>query len=195
MAAEAGYPRVFISYTHETPSHESRVLELAQWLRDRGVDCRIDQFEQFPAEGWTKWMRNQIRQAEFVLVVCTEPYLRRFEGEEVPGIGRGATWEGTIISLELYREALRNTKFVPVILSSTDEANIPDVLRDYQHFDVSVEVDKDKLYRLLMGQPEVTPHPVGRPRRPARRRAQKVVLFHETGRADQWNHPGSATRD
>ena len=52
-------------------------------------------------------MRRQIKQAEFVLLVCTETYNRRFEGEE-PGRGRGVTWEGAILTQELYDLMQRN---------------------------------------------------------------------------------------
>src|SRR2546423_3358079 len=45
----SGQPkRVFISYSHDSPEHESRVRDLAQQLRADGVDCRIDTFELEP---------------------------------------------------------------------------------------------------------------------------------------------------
>ncbi len=64
---------VFISYTHDTPEHEDRVWELSERLRGDGIDCRLDQQEESPAEGWPRWCRNRIKEARFVLVVCTEP--------------------------------------------------------------------------------------------------------------------------
>lgn len=37
-------PRVFISYSHDTPEHSKRVLELAWALRNNGIDVEFDQF-------------------------------------------------------------------------------------------------------------------------------------------------------
>jgi hypothetical protein len=44
-------PRVFISYTHDSPEHKDRILALSDRLRQEGVDCSIDQYEQSPEEG------------------------------------------------------------------------------------------------------------------------------------------------
>ena len=83
------HPRVFISYSHDSPEHLDRVLVLSDRLRVDGIDCHIDQYEESPGEGWPRWMVNQIEDAEFVLVVCTENYEPRFRGKEEPGKGLG----------------------------------------------------------------------------------------------------------
>ncbi len=44
-------PSVFISYTHDSPEHKDAILALSERLRQEGVDCVIDQYEQSPAEG------------------------------------------------------------------------------------------------------------------------------------------------
>lgn len=114
--------KVFISYSHDSPEHIDRVWELSDRLRADGIDCHIDQYEQSPREGWPRWMMNQIEQADFVLVVCTENYERRFRGKEEVGKGVGAKWEGAIITQELYDAEANNTKFIPVVFSSQDLA-------------------------------------------------------------------------
>jgi TIR domain len=63
------------------------VLTLSNRLRNAGIDCYIDQYEESPAEGWPRWMVNQIEDADFVLVVCTENYERRFRGKDETGKG------------------------------------------------------------------------------------------------------------
>jgi hypothetical protein len=45
-------------------------------------------------------MREQIEAADYVLLVCTETYKRRFEGEDREG-GRGVTFEGMVIGQTL----------------------------------------------------------------------------------------------
>jgi hypothetical protein len=40
--------RVFISYSHDDEVHKARVLDLANRLREDGVDAVIDQYEESP---------------------------------------------------------------------------------------------------------------------------------------------------
>ena len=58
-------PKILISYSHDSPEHEKRVLELANRLREDGIDCTIDQYVVSPAEGWPLWMDKQIRDSDF----------------------------------------------------------------------------------------------------------------------------------
>src|SRR5713226_7922280 len=74
--------RVFISYSHDSTEHMNAVLALANRLRKEGVDCWIDQYLRSPSEGWPRWCENQVETARFVLVACTQTYLRRFRSEE-----------------------------------------------------------------------------------------------------------------
>ena len=57
-------------------------------------------------------MLDRLDWADFVLVVCTETYYRRFRGQEEPG--KGADWEGNLIALEMYDAKSKTTKFAPV---------------------------------------------------------------------------------
>ena len=96
-------PKVFISYSHDSLEHARRVLGLAERLRKDGVDAQLDQYVAgTPPEGWPRWMLDQLDWAEFVLMVCTETYYRRFRGHEEPGKGKGTDWEGNLITLEMY---------------------------------------------------------------------------------------------
>lgn len=126
--------RVFISYSHDSAEHMNAVLGLANRLRQEGVDCCIDQFEQSPAEGWPRWCENQVEESKFVLVVCTETYLRRFRGKEEPGKGKGVTFEGYIITQELYNAQGRNGKFIPIVFAVGDREHIPTLLQGASRF-------------------------------------------------------------
>src|SRR5690348_3822145 len=103
-------PKVFISYSHDSTEHKNRILALSDRLRQEGVDCSIDQYVESPEEGWPSWCERQVAAATFVLVACTETYLRRFQGDEVPRKGLGGTWEGHIITQELYNAQRKNRK-------------------------------------------------------------------------------------
>lgn len=154
--------KVFISYSHDSKGHKNRVFELSERLRSEGVDCHIDQYEMAPAEGWPRWMRNQIRWADFVLVVCTENYQRRYEGTESAGRGAGAKWEGGIITQELYEAEGRNTKFIPVVFSPQDTRYIPIELRGATFHILDDEDGYLGLYRQLTGQPGVRKGELGK---------------------------------
>jgi hypothetical protein len=103
--------QVFISYSHDSPLLKARVLEVANRLRTEGIASELDAYHEAPPEGWPRWMLNQMEEARFVLFVCTETYHRRFRGRESAGSGRGAKWEGAVITQELYQGELLNTKF------------------------------------------------------------------------------------
>ncbi len=148
-------PAVFISYSHDSPDHEERVRELAGKIHALGLECRIDQFEQSPPEGWPRWMVNQILAAQYVLVVCTETYARRFEGRE----GLGANWEGGIITQQLYEAAMVNTKFIPVVFRKEDAAHIPILLRPAQYYDLSSGTAWDGLCRRFAKAEKPAPAP------------------------------------
>ena len=56
-------------------------MKLSDRLCREGINCIIDRYETSPSEGWTRCMINQIENAEYVLVVCTEEYEKRFKGK------------------------------------------------------------------------------------------------------------------
>jgi tetratricopeptide (TPR) repeat protein len=145
--------RVFISYSHDSTEHKDRVWDLCERLRHDGIDCRIDQHEFSPPEGWPRWCRNQVQESQFVLVVCTKTYEQRYEGKASAGEGKGAKWEGFIVTLELYEAEGRNTKFIPVILSPQDAQHIPLELRGAARYDLSTPESYDNLFRYVTDQP------------------------------------------
>ena len=153
--------RVFISYSHDSPAHEKRVLDLASQLRREGVDAWIDRYQPHPTEGWPRWMQNQIDGAAFVLAVCTGTYCCRFEGREKPGQGLGVSWEGMLASQVLYQTGGLNERLIPVFFEGGSEV-VPKALQPYTRYHLPDEYDQ--LYRHLTNQPEVVVPPLG-PRR------------------------------
>src|SRR4051794_9190811 len=118
-------PKVFISYSHDSPVHCNQVLALADRLVSDGIVIQIDMYELAPAEGWTRWIYKSIEEAAFVLIICTEIYKRRAEGKEELGKGRGGDREGLIIDQEIYDPNGKNRKFIAVTLSEADRYFIP----------------------------------------------------------------------
>ena len=114
-------PRVFVSYSHDSDAHSEAVLQLAQQLREWGIDVRLDRFVPDPPEGWPRWMMAEIDAADVVILVCTGAYRRRLEGLEEPGKGKGVTFEGLLAIQHLYEASTRNTRFVPVVFEVVDD--------------------------------------------------------------------------
>jgi DNA polymerase III epsilon subunit-like protein len=48
-------PTVFLSYSHDPAEHGDAVLALSNRLREEGIDCCLDQYEESPSEGWPMW--------------------------------------------------------------------------------------------------------------------------------------------
>ncbi|HEX8070666.1 MAG TPA: SEFIR domain-containing protein [Pyrinomonadaceae bacterium] len=164
---------VFISYSHDSSAHEARVLALADRLREEeGVAAVIDRYQTAPPEGWQLWMEKQIAAARFVLLVCTETYLRRVMKEETPGKGLGVLWEASIIYSHLYEAGGVNEKFIPVVFEQSDTQFIPRPLKLTTYYEVSTDEGYEKLCRRLTDQHETPAPPLGQQRAlPPRQRA------------------------
>ena len=106
-------------------------------------------------------MLDRLDWAEFVLVVCTETYYRRFRGHEKPAIGRGADWEGNLITLEMYGAKSTTTKFAPLLFDGQNERFIPEPLRGHTQYLLNSEENYDKLYAFLVGQAGVSAWELG----------------------------------
>ncbi|HEY5028023.1 MAG TPA: tetratricopeptide repeat protein [Candidatus Angelobacter sp.] len=145
-------PKVFISYSHDSDEHKDRVLELSNRLRQDGVDATIDQYEVSPPEGWPKWMERQIRESDFVLIVCTEVYLKRTEGREDPGKGHGVIWESVLTYQQIYDAGSRNERFVPVLLEGGERSHIPAPLKSATSYECATEDGYWELYARLTDQ-------------------------------------------
>ncbi|MDP9121226.1 MAG: TIR domain-containing protein [Acidobacteriota bacterium] len=148
-------PRVFVTYSHDSPAHMDRVLALCDHLRHRGVDANLDQYEPAPPEGWPRWTVRQIESAEYVLVVCTEIYRRRFDGTEEKGRGLGVKWEGAVLSQLMYISDSETGKVVPVVFTPEDVKHIPTVLGGGTRYDLGGDEGYEQLYRHLTQQPAV----------------------------------------
>lgn len=153
------HPRVFVSYSHESNEHDARVLDLSQRLRRDGIDARLDRYEPAPPQGWPRWMADQIRGADFVVLVCSPTYRRRFEGGEEPGTGRGVTFEGLIATQALYHGKLDLARLVPVCFESVLDDAIPDVLTGAEIHRLPSQYEN--LRGHLLGQLAIEPEPLG----------------------------------
>lgn len=173
MTASSLPETVFISYSHDSPEHARKVLSLSNRLRSEGIDCVLDQYEASPPEGWPRWMDREITKAQFVLMICTEPYYRRVMGQEKPGAGLGIAWEGSLIYNHIYNNSSLNTKFIPVVFDRLHVEFIPTPLQGVTRYHLDEEYEK--LYARLIGQPPAEKPPLGK-RRPLPERDVKTNI-------------------
>lgn len=142
-------PTLLISYSHDSKEHQDRVLNLSNKLRSEGIDCILDQYEDSPPEGWPKWMDRNVKNADFVLVICTETYYNRVIGNDKNGFG--IKWESTLIYQHLYNLGANNTKFIPVLFEDGRQEHIPTPLQGATIYHVDDPTSYDKLYWRLRG--------------------------------------------
>lgn len=161
-----GAPTIFISYAHsdDGEDYRAKVYSLSERLRQQGIDCEIDQYvENRPPASWPAWMAEQIREARYVLVVCSHTYKRRFEGTEKPGVGLGSRWEGGAITAAIYEEEGRDHKFIPVGFKDYAIARdgVPYPLNATSYYDLSSDGGYVNLLRRIFEEPKVTKSPLG----------------------------------
>lgn len=100
-------------------------------------------------------MDKKIRDARYVILICTETYYKRVMGEEVEGTGLGVRWEGNLIYQHFYNGGSINTRFIPVVLHKDNRKFIPTPLQGVTSYEVSTEDGYEGLYRRLTNQPKV----------------------------------------
>jgi TIR domain len=153
------HPRTFISYSHDSPEHETRVRGLAERLVKDGVDCVLDLWE-VPFEGWPQWMERQVKDADFVLVVGSAGYLAKTERQK-PELGRGVKFENFLVLQSIYNAGTWNEKFVPVLVDDLPQTVLPLVLQAFPFYPVFLDTGYKDLLGRLTGQPAYVKPPLG----------------------------------
>ncbi|WP_156213305.1 SUMF1/EgtB/PvdO family nonheme iron enzyme [Lentzea aerocolonigenes] len=159
--------RVFISYAHESDEHIEQVRDLYYVLRENGVDAKLDLLAAGRRQDWPLWMGEQVRMADYVVVVASAAYRKRAEGRSGPDEGRGVQWEARLIRDAYYADQLRLERFVPVVLPGQSVRGVPDFLGPntttiYHVQDFSL-AGMQPLLRLLLSQPAEVEPPLGEP--------------------------------
>nr|DAJ04381.1 MAG TPA: TIR domain [Bacteriophage sp.] len=123
-------PHVFISYSWDNDEHQKWVMGFAEKLRSNGIDARVDRYLT-PGKDLVKFMQDEIRESDIVLVIITPKYKEKSES----GIG-GASYEKGIISHEIYNNQ-DTAKFIPVLKEGKFATACPDFMSGRKGFDFS----------------------------------------------------------
>ena len=147
--------QVFLSYSHDDDEHIARVHGLADRLmREQGLAVVLDRETGpgGPDEGWPGWSERQVREADRVLIACSDKYALRYEGNDGDSDrGRGTVIETRAIQQFLYDSKGRNARFRVVLFHPADADHIPLQLRGYHYFTATEQSSYKDLVAWLRG--------------------------------------------
>lgn len=149
-------PKVFISYSYDSLEHIKWVEQLATMLRNDGIDAILDTWYIHPGDPITEFMETGLREADFVLIICTEYYKQKSD-KRMGGVG----YEEAIISSEILSNS-NHRKYIPVLASEDYKTIIPTALHSKRYIDLSKEnlfstAYRDLLITLFGRRPEAPP--------------------------------------
>lgn len=152
-------PKVFVSYSHDSPEHKEWVLKLATDLRNNGVDATLDQWELVPGQDVTAFMQSGIVSADRVLMVCSETYVSKAEA----GVG-SVGFERLIVTAEVV-QSIDTKKFIPLVRANNGTTKVPRFLGPRLYIDftdnTAYTAKREELLRELLGAPATVKPPLG----------------------------------
>lgn len=143
MTPDSVRPVVFISYSHDSADHKVWVSRFAQDLLRNGIQVLLDQWECGPGDDLGTFMQRAVRDADRVLMICSEAYVQKAED----GVG-GVGFEAMIVTGELVQRIGTN-KFVPVLRGNSHRF-VPGFLGYRLYVDFNDEEGYDEILRKLV---------------------------------------------
>lgn len=128
-------PKLFISYSWASPSHEQLVIDLATELRESGVDVILDKWELKEGHDAVAFMEQMVTNPEIkkVAIVSDRTYAEKADGR-AGGVGT----ETQIISSKVYEKQVQE-KFVLVVTEkdSNGKPFLPTYYKSRVYIDLS----------------------------------------------------------
>ena len=150
--------KAFVSYSWDSEEHKSWVADLATRLRSDGVDAVLDQWAAVPGDQLPQFMEREIRENDFVLIVCTPNY--RLKSDERTG---GVGYEGDIMTAEVH-VSKNHRKFIPILAVGEWRDSAPSWLKGKYYIDMAQESRFESGYADLLATLKSTrqgPPPLG----------------------------------
>lgn len=157
-------PKLFISYSWSSPTHEQWVMDLANELTESGVHVILDKWDLKEGHDSVAFMEKMVTDPGIskVAIICDEVYASKADGRS-GGVGT----ETQIISREVY-ENQEQGKFVAIISEKDDQgkAYLPTYYKSRIYIDLS-EPDSytdnfEKLLRWIYDKPLYTRPEIGK---------------------------------
>jgi TIR domain len=117
-------PRVFVSYSHSSPEHKQWVEALGTFLRQNGIDARLDVWHLRIGMDLPQFMTNELTLADRVVLVSDERYAEKADGR-VGGVG----WETMIVQGDILRQPPESNKYLVVVRSPQIDDGLPQYLK------------------------------------------------------------------
>ena len=136
---------VFISYSHDSQPHKKWVYELATFLREKGIDVVLDQWDVEFGDDLAKFMENAIKTSERVVVISTDEYIRK-ANEGIGGVG----YETTICTAEMLNSDRKRRRFIPVVRNVSGEQKLPAFFGAALYLDLSDGRDNQEMRNELV---------------------------------------------
>ncbi|MFP5426389.1 MAG: SEFIR domain-containing protein [Gammaproteobacteria bacterium] len=157
-------PKVFISYSWSSQTHERWVLELAENLMAVGIEVVLDKWDLKPGHDAVEFMEKMVHDPSIdkVLVVCDEAYSNKADGRH-GGVGT----ETQIISKRIY-ENTNQERFIAVIAEKDEQgkAYTPIFYHSRLYIDLSspdiYSEGLEELVRTIYNQPQHKKPQLGR---------------------------------
>lgn len=123
-------PIVFISYSWDSPEHRQWVTQFGGYLRSKGIDARLDVWHLRLGEDVGVFMESTLREADRVLVICTEHY-----AEKAMSRKGGVGYEHMMVTAALMQD-LGTTKFIPITRQTKEKPSLPTELCTRRYIDL-----------------------------------------------------------
>jgi hypothetical protein len=147
--------KAFVSYSWDDDQHKEWVSELATDLREDGVETILDQWHTAPGDQLPEFMEREIRENDYVLIICTPNY--RLKSDARKG---GVGYEGDIMTAEVHSQR-NHRKFIPILAQGTWEDAAPSWLKGKYYVDLrspnSCKENYPDLINTLLGERQIAP--------------------------------------
>jgi len=158
-------PKVFISYSWSSQSHQLLVQQWAEQLIADGIDVVLDIYDLKEGHDKFAFMERMVTdpRVTHVLVICDRTYSEKADARRA-GVGT----ESQIISKEVY-EKVEQSKFIPIACEFSNDGNpyLPTFLKSRIWIDFSspetVNSNWERLIRLIFGKPLNEKPKLGKP--------------------------------
>ncbi len=116
-------PTAFLSYSWESEEHKNWVRALSTRLRNDGINAKLDQWHAVPGDQLPQFMEREIRENDYVLIICT-PHYRKKSDDRTGGVG----YEGDVMTAEVYLSK-NDRKYIPILAKGEWNEASPSWLR------------------------------------------------------------------
>lgn len=124
-------PRVFISYAWEDEESNNWIQELANTLKNKGIDVHFDRNGLNYGDSISGFIDNNLEKADFIIVICTKKYKEKSDAR-IGGVG----YEVNIIANQMMNDN-KKKKIIPILREGSQETSIPLFLSGKYYIDFS----------------------------------------------------------